>query len=332
MVENIGIVGAGSWGTAIAVLLSNNGHNVSLWARSGRFSKDMKGYLDEMGSMLESDIYQRINVTSDLQNVIQNNAFVVMALPSTSIRKVSRQMKPFVRDGQIVLSLSKGIEENTLQTVSMQIKEEIPQAHVAVLSGPSHAEEVIRRMPTTCVIGSENEAVAKYLQHVFNSDVFRTYTSDDVVGMEVGGALKNIVAIAAGISDGLGYGDNAKAALITRGAAEIKRLGVKMGGKPETFAGLTGVGDLIVTCTSKHSRNYRAGYLIGQGESVDKAIQSIGMVVEGVNSAKAALALSKKYGISMPIVEKVNAVLFDEESPSQSALELMGRSCKPELY
>ena len=234
------------------------------------------------------------------------------------------------RQGQIIVNVAKGIEEATLMTLSQQIEEEIPQADVAVLSGPSHAEEVGRGLPTTVVVGAKTEKTAEYLQQMFASEVFRVYTSPDILGIELGGSLKNVIALAAGIADGLGYGDNTKAALITRGIAEIARLGVKMGGKIETFTGLTGIGDLIVTCASVHSRNRKAGYLIGQGRSMQEAMDEVQMVVEGVYSAKAAAKLAKKYDVPMPIVEEVNKVLFEGKSPAEAVDDLMLRESRSE--
>ena len=241
-------------------------------------------------------------------------------------------MSPLVADGQIIVDVAKGIEESTLMTLSRQIEQEIPQSDVAVLSGPSHAEEVGRRLPTTCVIGAKTRKTAEYLQSMFISNVFRVYTSPDILGIELGGSLKNVIALAAGIADGLGYGDNTKAALITRGIAEIARLGVKMGGKIETFTGLTGIGDLIVTCASVHSRNRKAGYLIGQGMSMQEAMDEVKMVVEGVYSAKAAAKLAQKYEVSMPIVDEVNAVLFDGKSPAEAVNDLMMRESRSENH
>lgn len=234
-------------------------------------------------------------------------------------------MKEFCPQGQIIVDVAKGIEEDTLFTMTAIMKEEIPQCEPAALSGPSHAEEVSRGLPTTCVAGSHKRAVAEYIQSVFMSPVFRVYTSPDVLGIEVGAALKNVVALAAGIADGLGYGDNTKAALITRGIAEIARLGIAMGGKFQTFTGLTGIGDLIVTCASMHSRNRRAGILIGKGYTMEEAMKEVQMVVEGVYSARAALALSKKYDVPMPIVEEVNLVLFEGKPAREAVTDLMMR-------
>ena len=234
-------------------------------------------------------------------------------------------MNPFVKDGQLIVSVAKGIEEKTLMTMSQQIEEELPMANVAVLSGPSHAEEVSRGIPTTVVVGAKDRQTAEHIQNLFMSSVFRVYTSPDILGIELGGALKNVIALAAGVSDGLGCGDNTKAALMTRGIAEITRLGVAMGGKPETFSGLSGIGDLIVTCTSMHSRNRRAGILIGQGKTMQEAMDEVQMVVEGVYSAKAALALGKKYNVSMPLVQETNQVLFDGKTAAEALKDLMLR-------
>ena len=239
-------------------------------------------------------------------------------------------MKPYVVDGQMIVDVAKGIEEDTLMTLSQQISQEIPQADVAVLSGPTHAEEVGRKLPTSCVIGAKTRKTAEYLQSAFNSKVFRVYTSPDMLGIELGGSLKNVIALAAGIADGLGYGDNTKAALITRGIAEISRLAIKMGAKQQTLAGLTGIGDLIVTCESRHSRNRKAGMLMGQGYTMDEATKEVKMVVEGIYSAKAALALGKKYNVRMPIIEEVNKVLFEDKPAKDAVLELMKREKRAE--
>ena len=271
-----------------------------------------------------------MTITGDLETAIREKDFLVLAVPSPFTRATARKMNPYVADGQIIVDVAKGIEESTLMTLSRQIEEEIPQADVAVLSGPSHAEEVGRKLPTTCVIGAKTRKTAEYLQSMFISRVFRVYTSPDILGIELGGSLKNVIALAAGIADGLGYGDNTKAALITRGIAEISRLGVKMGGKIESFTGLTGIGDLIVTCASVHSRNRKAGFLIGQGKSVREAMDEVQMVVEGVYSAKAAAKLAKKYDVSMPIVEEVNKVLFEGKSPAQAVDDLMQRESRSE--
>ena len=268
--------------------------------------------------------------TEDLETAMRDQDLLVTAVPSVYVRSTAVKMRPFLREGQIVVNVAKGIEEKTLSTLSQILEEELPGADVAVLSGPSHAEEVSRGLPTTCVAGARTKKTAEYIQSLFMSEYFRVYTSPDVLGIELGGALKNVIALAAGIADGLGCGDNTKAALITRGIAEIARLGTAMGGKFETFCGLSGIGDLIVTCASMHSRNRRAGILIGKGYSMEEAMKEVQMVVEGVYSAKAALALAKKYYMSMPIIEQVNQVLFEGKPASQAVKELMLRDPREE--
>ena len=325
---NVGVLGAGSWGTALSVLLSDNGHQVTVWSIDENevqmLNEKREHELKLPGVKLPDDMI----ITGDLESAVKEKDFLVLAVPSPFTRSTARKTAPFVADGQIIVDVAKGIEESTLMTLSRQIEQEIPQADVAVLSGPSHAEEVGRRLPTTCVVGAKTKKTAEYLQSMFISPVFRVYTSPDILGIELGGSLKNVIALAAGIADGLGYGDNTKAALITRGIAEIARLGVKMGGKIETFTGLTGIGDLIVTCASVHSRNRKAGYLIGKGMSMQEAMDEVKMVVEGVYSAKAAAKLAEKYDVPMPIVNEVNAVLFEEKSPAEAVKDLMLReSC-----
>ena len=322
--EKIGIIGSGTWGTAIGILLSNNGHEVTLWSAIPEEIEELK-QSRRHPNLPEAELPEGIRFTADLAEAMKEKDLLVMAVPSVFVRQTAKKMKPFCRDGQLIVNVSKGLEEETLSTMSMILEEELPMAEVAVLSGPSHAEEVSRGLPTTCVAGAHKRVVAEYVQSVFMSPVFRVYTSPDVLGIETGAALKNVVALAAGTADGLGYGDNTKAALITRGMAEISRLGVAMGGKAQTYAGLSGIGDLIVTCASMHSRNRRAGILIGKGYSMEEAMKEVNMVVEGVYSAKAALTLSKKYGVPMPIVEQVNQVLFEGKSPKDAVSDLMLR-------
>lgn len=327
---NIGIIGAGSWGTALAWLLSNNGSRVTVWSvieeeiqmlKEGREQKDKLP-----GVILPADM----EFTTDLASAVEGKDMLVLAVPSPYTRSTAAKMAPYVKSGQKIINVAKGIEESTLMTLSEIIEEEIPQAETAVLSGPSHAEEVGKGIPTTIVVGAKNRQTAEFLQNLFMSPVFRVYISSDVMGIEIGAALKNVVALAAGMADGLGYGDNTKAALITRGIAEIARLGISMGGRIETFYGLTGIGDLIVTCASMHSRNRRAGILIGKGTSMEEAMKEVKMVVEGVYSAKAGYALSQKYGVSMPIVEQVNRILFEGMPASDAVKELMLRDKKVE--
>ena len=322
--EKIGIIGSGTWGTAIGILLSNNGHEVTLWSAIREEIEELK-QSRRHPNLPEAELPEGIRFTADLAEAMEEKDLLVMAVPSVFVRQTAKKMNPLCRDGQLIVNVSKGLEEETLSTMSMILEEELPMAEVAVLSGPSHAEEVSRGLPTTCVAGAHKRVVAEYVQSVFMSPVFRVYTSPDVLGIETGAALKNVVALAAGTADGLGYGDNTKAALITRGMAEIARLGVAMGGKAQTYAGLSGIGDLIVTCASMHSRNRRAGILIGKGYSMEEAMKEVNMVVEGVYSAKAALTLSKKYGVPMPIVEQVNQVLFEGKSPKDAVSDLMLR-------
>ena len=329
---NVGVLGAGSWGTALSVLLSDNGHQVTVWSIDENEVKMLNEKREHELKLPGVKLPDDMVITGDLGSTIRGRDFLVLAVPSPFTRSTAKKMSPFVEEGQIIVDVAKGIEESTPMTLSRQIEQEIPQADVAVLSGPSHAEEVGRRLPTTCVIGARTKKTAEYLQSMFISNVFRVYTSPDILGIELGGSLKNVIALAAGIADGLGYGDNTKAALITRGIAEIARLGVKMGGKIETFTGLTGIGDLIVTCASVHSRNRKAGYLIGQGMSMQEAMDEVKMVVEGVYSAKAAAQLAKKYEVSMPIVDEVNAVLFEGKSPAEAVNDLMMRESRSENH
>lgn len=326
----IGVLGAGSWGTALSLLLHKNGHEVTIWSIDNNEVEMLNATREHQTKLPGVKLPEELIITNDLESAISGMDFMVLAVPSPFTRSTARSMKSFVASGQKVVNVAKGIEDDTLMTLSDQIEEEIPQADVAVLSGPSHAEEVGRGLPTTCVIGARTKETAEYLQKIFMNEVFRVYTSPDILGIELGGSLKNVIALAAGIADGLGYGDNTKAALITRGITEITRLGVKMGGKMETFCGLTGIGDLIVTCASVHSRNRKAGYLIGQGMTMQEAMDEVKMVVEGVYSAKAAVKLAKKYDVSMPIVEQVNQVLFEDKSAAEAVRELMLRDAKLE--
>lgn len=321
---NIGIIGAGSWGTALAVLLGNNGHTITLWSALEREVSDLSKNR-ELPSIPGIQISDSTIVTGELSDAIKNQDALVLAVASSYTRETAHKMAEYLVPGQVVVNVGKGIEEKTLYVLSQVIEEELPQADVAVMSGPSHAEEVGKGIPTTCVVGAHSKKTAEYVQNLFMSPVFRAYTSPDMLGIELGAALKNVIALAAGIADGLGYGDNTKAALITRGIAEIARLGMKMGGMLQTFSGLSGIGDLIVTCASMHSRNRRAGILIGQGYTMDEAMAEVKMVVEGVYSAKAALALARKYQVEMPIVEQVNQVLFEGKEPAEAVTELMLR-------
>ena len=327
---NVAVIGAGSWGIALAKVLYTNGNKVTVWSiveSEITMLKEKHEHVDKLpGVKLAEDMV----FTTDMKSAIEDKDFLVLAVPSPFIRGTANNMKEYVSDGQIIVNVAKGIEEKTLMTLSQVIEDEIPQADVAVLSGPSHAEEVGRGIPTTIVVGAKTQKTAEYIQNTFMSDVFRVYTSPDVLGIELGAALKNVVALAAGIADGLGYGDNTKAALITRGITEIARLGMVLGGKFETFCGLSGIGDLIVTCASMHSRNRKAGVLIGQGKTMEEAMAEVKMVVEGVHSAKAAIGLAKKHGVELPIIEQVNEVLFNNKSAAEAVRDLMIRDKKIE--
>jgi len=327
--SKIGVIGSGTWGTALAVLLTGNGHEVELWSAVPAEVEALTATRrhPNLGDTL---IPEKIRVTGDLEQAMKDKELLVLSVPSVYVRETAHRMAPFLKEGQVITNVAKGIEDTTLKNLSEIIEEELPAARVTVLSGPSHAEEVSRGLPTTCVAGAHRRQDAELVQNLFMSPVFRVYTSPDMLGIELGGALKNVIALAAGIADGLGCGDNTKAALITRGIAEITRLGTAMGGSPETFSGLTGIGDLIVTCASMHSRNRRAGILIGKGYTMDEAMKEVKMVVEGVYSARAARALSKKYQVSMPIVEQVNEVLFDGKPAKDALYDLMLRDRRAE--
>lgn len=334
MTEKIAVLGAGSWGTALALVLADNGHDVFIWAKN-------KERVDEINSRHTNSQYlpdialpAQIKATVSLDEALQGVEAVVLAVPTKAIREVSREVVGIASSPLTVIHVSKGIEPDSLLRISEMIEEEMPDhllQSVVVLSGPSHAEEVSLRHPTTVAVSSASPEAAKKTQDLFMNQHFRVYTNPDLIGVEIGGALKNIIALAAGISDGLGYGDNAKAALITRGLAEIARLGTKMGANPLTFSGLAGIGDLIVTCTSVHSRNWRAGNMLGQGKKLEEVLQSMGMVVEGVRTTKAGQQLSQKYNVQMPITNALYHILFEQQDPKKAVDELMARVKKTEL-
>lgn len=326
----IGIIGAGSWGIALSVLLHNNGHEVSVWSIIKEEVEMLREKREHVTKLPGVKLAEDILFTDDLQEITKEKDVLVLAVPSPYTRSTCKSMKTYIKEGQIIVNVAKGVEDHTYDTLTDIMEEEIPQAVATVLCGPSHAEEVGRELPTTVVAGAKDLETAQYLQNIFISPVFRVYTSTDMLGMELGGALKNVIALAAGMADGLGYGDNTKAALITRGISEIARLGIAMGGKPETFYGLTGIGDLIVTCESKHSRNRKAGYLIGKGYTMQEAMDEVQMIVEGVYSAKAARGLSQKYHVEMPIVEQVNKILFEGKRADEAVKDLMLRDKKIE--
>ena len=326
----ISVLGSGSWGLALALLLHNNGHEVLLWSARPENARKRREKRENPDRLPGVRLPDEIDVLTDMERALKDVDVTVLAVASPYIRSTAHKMAPFVCKDQKIVNVAKGIEEKTLKTLSEVIEEEIPQGNVAVLSGPSHAEEVGRGLPTTCVISAHSQETAEYLQSIFMSPVFRVYTTPDILGVELGGALKNVIALAAGTADGLGYGDNTKAALITRGITEIGRLGKKMGAQMETFYGLSGIGDLIVTCASKHSRNRKAGYLIGQGYTMEEAMKEVQMVVEGVYSARAARELAEKYEVEMPIITEVNRVLFEGKSAAEAVMDLMLRDKKVE--
>lgn len=326
----LGIIGAGSWGTALSCVLDRNGHEVTIWSALEDEIEMLKEYREHKQKLPGVHLSDKIAMTTDLQEAVRGKEALILAVPSVYTRNTARQMKPYVSAGQRIVNVAKGIEEGTLMTLAEIITEEINQSEVVVLSGPSHAEEVGKGLPTTCVVGAYSKKAAEYIQNLFMNEYFRVYTSPDVIGIELGGALKNVIALAAGMADGLGYGDNTKAALITRGMNEIARLAIAMGASIETLSGLTGIGDLIVTCASLHSRNRKAGMLIGQGMSMEAAMKEVKMVVEGVHSAKAAIGLARKYQVTMPIIEQVNQVLFDHKPVKEAVQELMLRDKKME--
>lgn len=326
----VSVIGAGSWGIALAKVLDTNGHAVTVWSILEDEITQLSQKREHTAKLPGVLLSERIQFTADLKEAVQEKDLLVLAVPSVYTRSTARSMEPFVACGQRIVTVAKGIEEGTLKTQTEIVEEEIRKAEVAVLSGPSHAEEVGRGLPTTCVAGAHKRECAEYIQNLFMNEVFRVYTSPDLLGIELGGSLKNVIALAAGMADGLGYGDNTKAALITRGITEIGRLALAMGARFETISGLTGIGDLIVTCASVHSRNRRAGMLIGQGKTMQEAMDEVKMVVEGVYSAKAAAGLAAAYQVPMPIIEQVNQVLFSGKPVKEAVQELMLRDKKAE--
>lgn len=323
--KKISLLGAGSWGTALAILLANNGHEVTLWSALETEITLLRTKREHVDRLPGVKLPDSIMISDNLEEACKDKDLIVFSVASPYVRSTAKQCASYIKPGQIIVNVGKGIEESTLMTLTEVLSEELPMAEVAVLSGPSHAEEVSKGIPTTVVVGAEKKATAAFIQDIFMNEVFRVYISSDIVSIELGGALKNVIALAAGMVDGLGFGDNTKAALITRGIAEMTRLGVTMGGKKETLSGLSGLGDLIVTCTSTHSRNHNAGELIGKGYSMDEAMAEVKQVVEGVYSAKAARKLAKKYQVSMPIIEAVNQVLFEGKSAKEATVELLTR-------
>lgn len=323
--EKVCVLGAGSWGTALALVVAKKGYNVSMWTlneeQCNKINKD-KENIDYLPGVVIPD---NIVVTTNIEEAVKDGTIIVLAVPSQAIRSVCKQIKPFIKDNQILVDVAKGLEKGTGLRLSDVCHQELPNNKYVVLSGPSHAEEVSRDIPTTVVVSSEDIHIAEIVQDIFMSPKFRVYTNPDVVGVELGGALKNIIAFGAGICDGLGYGDNAKAALMTRGIKEIGRLGVAMGAKASTFSGLSGIGDLIVTCTSMHSRNRRAGILIGQGKTLEETLAEVKMVVEGITATDVAYNVAKELNVEMPITNAIYSVLYDNANPDEVVTELMMR-------
>ena len=331
--EKVTVLGAGSWGTALAVVLAENGHDTLLWTHRADQATEINEQHTNKKYLSETILPSNLAATSDLQLAANHGDTLVVAVPTKAIREVCGNLNDLLTTSKLFVHVSKGIEPDSLLRISELIKETVNPAllsDIVVLSGPSHAEEVVLQHPTTVTAACENLQAAEKVQDLFMSQYFRVYTNDDVIGVEIGGALKNVIALAAGITDGLQYGDNAKAALITRGLAEISRLGVKMGGQPATFAGLSGMGDLIVTCTSVHSRNWRAGNMLGKGMKLAEVLENMGMVVEGVRTTKAAHQLAEKYNVPMPITEQLYELLFADKTPKDAVDSLMIRDKKSE--
>jgi glycerol-3-phosphate dehydrogenase (NAD(P)+) len=330
MVRNICVMGAGSWGTALSVQLANNGHNVRMWSFIKEEAEGINTYRENREKLPGVKVPDKVICTNDVNSALEFAEAVIMVVPSEFMRSSVKAMKGALKDNMIVVSCSKGLEEGTFLTMSQVICEEAPNVRVVALSGPSHAEEVGRGIPTAVVAASLDNEAALYVQDIFMSPMFRVYTNSDIIGVELGGAIKNVIALCAGISDGLGFGDNTKAALMTRGVTEMSRLGELMDAKPKTFSGLAGIGDLIVTCTSMHSRNRRAGILIGKGKSRDEALKEVAMVVEGVNTTRAAYHMAKKLNVEMPIINQAYEVLFNGKDAKQAVIDLMMRDRKLE--
>jgi len=329
-VKKVAVIGSGSWGTALAVMLQKHGHDVVIWSRRQDAVEQMEKERENKEYLPGVLLPEGLSFTAEREKAVKDAEIIILSVPSKAVRQTAIDFSPYLNSNQVLVNVAKGLEEISLKRLSQVIQECAPQCQVCVLSGPSHAEEVAREIPTTCLIASENAETAKMVQEEFMNPRFRLYTNTDMVGVEMGAALKNVMALAAGISDGLGFGDNTKAAIMTRGIAEMSRLGIEMGGKLETFAGLSGIGDLIVTCTSMHSRNRRAGILLGKGKSLAETLAEIKMVVEGVNTVQAAYTLAKEHNVEMPITNAIYEVLFQGKNAEQAVLDLMSRHGKAE--
>lgn len=330
--KKIGVIGAGSFGCALAIILDNKGHDVTVWARKQEQIEEIRRTGENSHYLPGIKFSETVKFTSDLSEAAGDKDYLLFAVPAQSFRSVFTAASEFFNAHTAVINVAKGIERNSLMRMSEVAAEILPQVRYVALSGPSHAEEVARFLPTTVAVASADKKLAAEVQEIFFTERFRVYTNEDIVGVELGGSLKNIIALGAGISDGLGFGDNAKAAMMTRGITEMSRLGITMGADINTFSGLTGLGDLIVTCTSMHSRNRRCGILIGEGVDADEAIKKIGMVVEGISTAEAAYALAKRYEIEMPITESIYKVIHNEISAKEAVSYLMKREKKNEMH
>lgn len=328
--KNIGVIGAGSWGTALAITLSGKGHQVKIWDINPEHVQEMKENRENVRYLPDIKFNDNLNIVDSVEAAIEGADVVLFSAPAQFFRGALDSAMPYLKPEMILVNVAKGIEQKTLKRMSEIAAEKLPEAKYVVLSGPSHAEEVGREMPTTVCVAAQDLKLAEEVQEIFMTERFRVYTTQDVVGVELGGSLKNIIALGAGISDGMGFGDNAKAALMTRGLAETKRLGIKLGADPATFAGLTGVGDLIVTCTSMHSRNRRCGIMIGEGMDPKEATEKVGMVVEGMFTTESAYDLAVREGVDMPITTALYNVINGKIDAREALEMLMGRERRHE--
>ncbi|MCL2349998.1 MAG: NAD(P)-dependent glycerol-3-phosphate dehydrogenase [Defluviitaleaceae bacterium] len=327
--EKITVIGFGSWGIALACLLEKNGHSVIMWEPNEALAQILDSQRENTRSLPGITIPRTIKITSVAEEAAGSDVLVVV-LSSKDIPDAMPKITPYLKKGQILANASKGLIKDREMRITEFLQELAPECEIACLSGPSHAEEVSRFLPTFVVAASRNIEVAQRLQNIFTGQFFRVYTSTDIIGVELGGVLKNVIALAAGVCDGLGFGDNTKAGLMTRGIAEMSRLGIAMGADEQTFAGLSGIGDLIVTCTSEHSRNRRAGLLLAQDKNVQEVLDTVNMAVEGINTAKTVKSMADKHGIDMPIVEQINKILYENKSPRDVVADLMQRDTRSE--
>ncbi|MDQ0418044.1 glycerol-3-phosphate dehydrogenase (NAD(P)+) [Croceifilum oryzae] len=331
--KNVAVLGAGSWGTALASVLAENGNETKLYARRSSAVQEINTYHTNEHYLPNASLAPSLQASDDLSEVIQPSDVVVFVVPSQSLRETARSVRPYLKPHSVIVHASKGLEIHTFKRMSQVLAEELPEHanQIVALTGPSHAEEVIQKLPTAVVVASVDQHAAEVAQSCFMNSYFRVYTNTDVIGCEIGGALKNVIALATGLCSGMEFGDNGIAALLTRGLAEMARLGFAMGAQPNTFVGLAGVGDLIATCTSPHSRNWRAGNMISQGKKLDQVLSEMGMVVEGVKTTEAAYTMAKHYQVEMPITEQLYEVLFADKCPREALMDLMSRDKTHEL-